>query len=67
MGGDDPTVSPLLEDIDKWLESNPQENSLRAFLDKAKIDLASAHPSIRSADFSAQFLLRALKKCVAPT
>lgn len=67
MGGDDPTVALLLADIDNWLESNPPGNSLRTFLDKATVDLAAAHPSIRSADFTAQFLLRALKKCVAPT
>lgn len=67
MGGDDPLAAPLLVDIDKWLESNPPGNSLKTFLDKAKADLAAAHPSVRSADFTAQFLLRALKKCVAPT
>lgn len=67
MGGEDPLVAPLLADIDNWLVSNNPECGLTAFLDKAKTDLAAAHSSIRFADFTAHFLLRALKKCVAPT
>lgn len=67
MGGEDPIVAPLLQEIDSWLDDHAPGASLKAFLDLAKADLASAHSSIRPADFTAQFLLRALKKCVAPT
>ncbi len=67
MGGEDPFVAPLLLDIDAWLEAHAPGASLKAFLEQAKADLASTHSSIRPADFTAQFLLRALKKCVVPT
>lgn len=67
MDGEDPVVAPLLLDIDAWLDAHTPGVSLKAFLEQAKADLASAYPSIRPADFTAQFLLRALKKCVAPT
>ena len=67
MGGEDPIAAPLLLDIDAWLDTHAPGASLKAFLDQAKADLTSVHSSIRPADFTAQFLLRALKKCVAPT
>jgi hypothetical protein len=66
MGGEDPIVAPLLVDIDEWLESNSPTSTLKEFLEKAKADLASTHAGIRSAEFTAHFLLRALKKCAAP-
>lgn len=67
MGGEDPLITPLLLDIDVWLDAHAPGGSLKAFLDQAKTDLVSAHSSIRPADFTAQFLFRALKKCVALT
>lgn len=67
MGEEDPLILPLLADIAKWLESNHLGSSLNAFLGKAKTDLAAAHPLIRSADFTAHFILRALRICVAQT
>lgn len=67
MGGEDPNTSQLQSDIDEWLQKNHPGNSIKDFVDKAKIDLAANHTAIRSADFTAHFLLRALKKCVAQT
>ncbi len=67
MGGEDPVVSSMLLDIDAWLDTHAPGSSLKAFIDEASADLADAHSSIRPADFSAHFLLRALKKCVAQT
>jgi hypothetical protein len=67
MGGEDPIAAPLVMDIDAWLDAQAPVASLQEFLDQAKADLVDAHSSIRSADFTAHFFLRALKKCAAPT
>lgn len=67
MGGEDPVMAPFLMDVDAWLKTHPPGSSLKAFLEQAKADLASTYSSIRPADFTAQFLIRALKKCVALT
>jgi hypothetical protein len=62
MGGEDPTVSQLLPKIDAWLDTHAPGASLTAFLNEAQKDLADATAMIRSADFIAHFLLRALKQ-----
>lgn len=67
LGGEDPIISPLILQIDAWLDTNSPGASIKEFCGKAREDLANAHPLIRPADFTAHFLLRALKKCAALT
>lgn len=67
MNGEDPIIAPLVIEIDDWLESNSLSGKISLFLESAKLDLASKFPLIRDPDFTALFLLRALKKCVAQT
>jgi hypothetical protein len=64
MGGEDPLANALIADCDKWLETNSPGSVLKDFIGKAKTDLASLHPSFRSMDFIAYFLLRVANKCV---
>lgn len=63
MCGEDPLAGALVADCDKWLASNALGTNLSEFLNKAKAELAPLHPSFRLADFSAHFMLRAIKKC----
>lgn len=65
MGGQDPAAAQLLVDIDSWLNANDSGGSLKDFINKAKADFSASNRCIRPADFTAQFMLRALRKCVA--
>ena len=67
MGVEDLQALALAADCDKWLDVNTPGPALKDFIGKAKADLAGSHPSVRSAEFIAHFLLRVVKKCVDQT
>ena len=67
MGGEDPQAMALAADCNQWLDANTPSHTLKDFIGKAKADLAGSHPSIRSAEFIAHFLLRVANKCVDQT
>ena len=67
MGGEDPLARSLSADCDQWLEANFAGATVKDFIEKAKADLGEFHPTIRSAEFVAHFLLRVAKKCVDQT
>lgn len=67
MGGEDPLAKKLIAACDSWLEANHPGTSIKDFLNKAIAELADSHPSFKSAEFTAHFLLRAANKCVDQT
>ncbi len=67
MSGEDPIAAPLILQINTWLNTHTPGASLKDFLSQAKKDLAAIPISIRPAEFTAHFLLRALIKCEVPT
>lgn len=61
MGGEDPAVTALIEDCDSWIATNPPGSDLSPYLQKARAQLEPLHPSFKSAELIAHFLLRAIK------
>jgi hypothetical protein len=64
MGGEDPAVTALIADCDGWIDANPPESNLSPYLQRARACLEPLHPSFKSAELIAHFMLRAIKKCV---
>lgn len=64
MGGEEPAVTALLEDCDRWIAANPPGSNLSPYLQNARSHLEPLHPSFKSAELIAHFLLRAIKTCV---
>jgi hypothetical protein len=64
MGGEDPAVTALIADCDSWIDANPPSSNLSPFFKKARAYLEPLHPSFKSPELIAHFMLRAIKKCV---
>ena len=64
MGGEDPAVTALIADCDSWIDANPPGSDLSPYFQKARAHLEPLHPSFKSAELIAHFMLRAIKKCV---
>ena len=64
IGGEDPAVTALIADCDSWIDANPPNSNLSPFFQKARAYLEPLHPSFKSAELIAHFMLRAIKKCV---
>ncbi|MFN4350946.1 MAG: dsDNA nuclease domain-containing protein [Hylemonella sp.] len=64
MGGEDPEVTALIADCDSWIDANPPGSDLSPYFQEARAHLEPLHPSFKSAEFIAHFMLRAIKKCV---
>lgn len=64
MGGEDPLATALLADCDRWINENLPGSELSPYLQIARNYLEPLHPSFKSAELIAHFLLRAIKKCV---
>jgi len=67
MGGASPMEEALIDDCDRWLDSNKPGTRLTDFFDKARSHLAPSHPFFKGAELTAHIALRAVRKCVAPT
>lgn len=64
MGGEDPAVTALIADCDDWIDAHPPDSNLSPYLQRARACLEPLHPSFKSAELIAHFMLRAIKKCV---
>ena len=64
MGGEDPAVTALIADCDGWIDAHPPDSNLSPYLQRARAYLEPRHPSFKSAELIAHFMLRAIKKCV---
>lgn len=63
LGGVDSRSQPLINDCDKWLETNTPGATLSKFFTDAENHLAKLHPLVSKAELTANILLRAVKKC----
>jgi hypothetical protein len=64
MGGEDPAVTALIADCDGWIDAHPPSTNLSLYIQRARTYLEPHHPSFKSAELIAHFMLRAIKKCV---
>lgn len=61
-----PTVQPLHDFCDAWLDSNARGPDLRPYFEAALAALRKEFSGFRDAELLARFAMRAIKKCVDP-
>lgn len=57
----------LIQDIDNFLDASEISNELRPIFEQVYYQLSEKHPSFKKSQILAQFVIRAIKKCVDRT